>query len=321
MTRLNLRENLWYKIGTIWEALTARKKVGELVSEIFSDVETYPYILLGSWYDSLSVPKLFNFDQIANREHNQRVEWILQILEKFPWIDLLELEDGWIKSPKSMYRKTRGSMNIWSISDITRCRLIAPDLRTMLKLTEFVKDKLIEKWAPYSLFRLRNRYKSWNTSDTFYSWVFITTGDALSNPRNHQITISNEDNNILQWIIDEVKRINWWNRGIYFWTPDDGLEPNIKKRIRELKKIYETILSKYWNERKRIAQIHADLDVSTEIQIMTKRVRMVSERNREQYDELVWREKKWVDFSEYNKAVLRAILLDWKEYFTQKNPR
>ncbi len=316
MTRLNLKENLWHKVGTIWEALSARKNVAELVSKIFFDVKTYPDILLGSWYDSLSALRTFNFDQIANREHNQRVEWLIKILQTFPWIDWLELEDGWIKSPKSMYRKTRGNMNLWSIDDITRCRIIVPNLRTLLELTEFLREKLTEEWAPYSLFRIRNKYESWEKSNTFYSWVFLTTGSAISDPRNHQILVSNEDNITLQWIIEEVERINWWNTGWYFWIPNDDLDPNIKRRIRELRRTYETILIKYWNKRERIAQIHADLDVSTEIQIMTKRVRVLSETNREQYGELVWREKKWVDFSEYNKALLRAILLDWKEYFT-----
>lgn len=56
---------------------------------------------------------------------------------------------------------------------------------------------------------------------------------------------------------------------------------------------------------------------STEIQIMTERVREFSEHNRSQYIRGKYRSQP-IDFSESNMLILRAVLLDWKEYFAQK---
>jgi len=51
---------------------------------------------------------------------------------------------------------------------------------------------------------------------------------------------------------------------------------------------------------------------------MTERVRRVTELNRTQYVAKKYQGTD-VDFSESNKRVLLAVLLDWKEYFS-KNP-
>lgn len=59
-------------------------------------------------------------------------------------------------------------------------------------------------------------------------------------------------------------------------------------------------------------------DIVTEVQIVTQRVRDVMECNRENYADL---EKRNLDASEYNKAMLCAILLDWKEYFAQQKKK
>ena len=286
-----------WKVKLLWNYI---EKLWDTVDAILDQSNIGYYSILSEW-GGYTLPW---FEGKALPIHLSRIELIADFLRDEVEEGNLRIEDGGIKSQESLQRKKKRMRCTSSpetyLRDLSRLRIVCKDLPTLLRILKrfWLYIGHIQPWNLF-LSRAYHRYGI-KPRETLFPCAYL----YLWGRTNWKI-------DILEWQLRTLTQkrdyFDWWQfmheTDSPEWKRDEARWISLKKRISRMERQLD--------EEKRNAKLFW---LSTEVQFMTERVRTIAESNRNEY--LDSRNGKIVDFTEYNRVMIQALLDD---YFQLKN--